>query len=1220
MEKEPKTKKQLLDELAALRKCVTDLELLNATIAGHDQLMRESEERYRFLFETSTQGILILKQNSTIQMANPAMMRLLGAEHIGELKGRSYLDFVHPDDRDESKARIAMMYRNARRTSDKVHRGQIFAPVREHRMLRLDGEALIVESTGVVFQQKGKAYLQGNFHDIRERKQAEEAQRKSEEKYRMFAETAHDSILTMDLDGVITYANQAAMKVTGGLNIVGRRMKDFILEDFIGSYERMLDARGKGFSETHSDEWPIRSPKDGSVIFFDINSSLLTDNGRPSGILIIARDVTNRKFAEEALRKSEKRYRDIFENAIEGIYQSTYDGRLLSVNSAMARICGYESPKDMVMSISDVSGQYYVNREDRVRFKKLMDSRGRTDNFEYEIRKKDGSRTWVSDNARAVRNDEGDLLYYEGRIQDIAKRRETEEALQKSERRLNDVIDFLPDATMAIDSERKVIVWNKAIERMTGVKAEDMIGKGDHEQIVPFYGEKRPHLMDLIWDDDQSIIDRYPRVVREGESISTETFCPALYGGRGAHVFAKVSPLHDQAGHIVGAIESIRDIEEHKRAEEALLQSEATLRSLFTAAPIGLCIMKDRTFHSANKAWFEWVGYAESEIIGQSTRMLYENEEEYERVGRELYTGLTERGLASVQTRLRRKDGVLRDAVVTAAPLQSGDLSLDTVVAVQDVTDYRQAVEELRENRRQLADIIEFLPDATLVIDKEGRVIAWNQAIETMTGIRKEDMIGKGNYEYAIPFYGGRRPIIIDLALHPDREMEKKYTAIQRIGDGLFGEAFTPNLPPGNVHLSATASVLRDSSGEIIAAIECIRDNTERKRLEENLNRAEKMEALGTLAGGVAHDLNNVLGVLVGYSELLAEKLPVGSPLRKYTDSILQSSVRAAAIIQDLLTLARRGVTVSEVFDLNGVIDVYLKTPEFERLKSYHPDVQIHTQLADGLLNVKGSPVHLNKTLMNLVSNAAEAIPGKGNVTIRTENRYLDHPLRGYDQMQEGEYVVLMVSDTGNGISDQDLGKIFEPFYTKKVMGRSGTGLGLSIVWGVVKDHHGYIDIQSQEGRGSTFSLYFPATREEPAEETKSVSVDAYQGRGESILVVDDVEAQRELAMSMLERLGYKVETVGSGEAAVDYLRQQEADLVVLDMIMDPGIDGLETFKRILRIRPQQKVIIVSGFAETERVRQAQKYGAGAFVKKPYHLGKIGQAIRHELDRRRDVI
>jgi two-component system, cell cycle sensor histidine kinase and response regulator CckA len=266
-------------------------------------------------------------------------------------------------------------------------------------------------------------------------------------------------------------------------------------------------------------------------------------------------------------------------------------------------------------------------------------------------------------------------------------------------------------------------------------------------------------------------------------------------------------------------------------------------------------------------------------------------------------------------------------------------------------------------------------------------------------------------------------------------------------------------------------------------------------------------------------------------------------------------------------------------------------------------------------LNIKGSPVHLGKTIMNLVSNATEAISGPGEVIIRTKNRYIDKPVRGYDYIQEGDYAILTVSDTGSGISATDLGKVFEPFYTKKVMGRSGTGLGLAVVWGTVKDHHGYIDVQSEEGKGSTFTLYFPVTREEMVKVEKTVSPQEYRGRGESILVVDDVKEQRELVMNMLGSLQYQVEAVASGEEAVEYLKNKRPDLMVLDMIMDPGMDGMETYRRVLEINPGQKAVIVSGFSETERIRKTQEMGAGVFIRKPYILEKIGLGVRKELDK-----
>ena len=384
---------------------------------------------------------------------------------------------------------------------------------------------------------------------------------------------------------------------------------------------------------------------------------------------------------------------------------------------------------------------------------------------------------------------------------------------------------------------------------------------------------------------------------------------------------------------------------------------------------------------------------------------------------------------------------------------------------------------------------------------------------------------------------------------------------------------------------------------------------------EKRLARAKKMEALGTLAGGVAHDLNNVLSGIVSYPDLLLLDIPEDSPLRKPILTIQRSGKKAATIVQDLLTLARRGVVATKVTNLNQIIDSYLKAPEFEKLKEFHPGVKIESDLERNLLNIMGSPVHLSKTVMNLVSNAAEAMPDGGNIFISTKNEYIDKPIRGYDDVKEGDYVILTVSDGGVGISSEDTEKIFEPFYTKKVMGRSGTGLGMAVVWGTVKDHKGYIDIQSTKGKGTKFTLYFPVTRKEITGRVEALPTDEYMGKGETILVVDDVVEQREIASGILKKLGYSVTTVSSGEEAVDYMKGNSADLLVLDMIMDPGIDGLETYKRILELHPVQKAIIASGFSETDRVKEAQRLGAGKYIKKPYTLEKIGIAVKEELEK-----
>ena len=389
----------------------------------------------------------------------------------------------------------------------------------------------------------------------------------------------------------------------------------------------------------------------------------------------------------------------------------------------------------------------------------------------------------------------------------------------------------------------------------------------------------------------------------------------------------------------------------------------------------------------------------------------------------------------------------------------------------------------------------------------------------------------------------------------------------------------------------------------------------ERLRLESELLRSEKMELLGRLAGGVAHDLNNVLSGIVSYPDLLLHRLSPDSDMRGPLQNIRRAGIRAAAIVQDLLTLARRGITTREKVQLNDIINAHLQSPEFLNLQKNYPDITIETRLSPDLQNLSGSPVHLEKAVMNLVVNSYEAIESKGTILITTENKYVDTPIKGYDTTVPGNYVVLAISDTGIGIPQDKLARVFEPFYTSKTMGRSGTGLGMTVVWGTVKDHEGYLDVKSVPDNGTTITVFLP-TLGKSAEDKLPVKprpIEPKRGEGETILLVDDDAEQRSLGESILAILGYKIETVASGEEAVAFLQTKAADLVLLDMIMEPGMDGLDTYRHILEIRPYQKVIIVSGYSETDRIKKALELGVRSYVKKPYGLEELSTMVRNVL-------
>ena len=319
----------------------------------------------------------------------------------------------------------------------------------------------------------------------------------------------------------------------------------------------------------------------------------------------------------------------------------------------------------------------------------------------------------------------------------------------------------------------------------------------------------------------------------------------------------------------------------------------------------------------------------------------------------------------------------------------------------------------------------------------------------------------------------------------------------------------------------------------------------------------------------------------------------------------------AARIVQDLLTLSRRGVSVFDTVDLRRTVRDYLDSPEFKKMLSYHRTVRLETRFSSDDFTISGSTVHLSKMIMNLVTNAAEAMPSGGRITIGLQR--VSIPVEIQDTvLKPGFYVQLTVADTGSGIAAEDLERIFEPFFTTKKMGRSGTGLGMTVVWGTVQDHNGHIEVHSLPGQGTTFNLFFPAVSWIRNEQTAS-PVGYCMGNHESILVVDDVEVQREIATHILQALKYSVQSVSSGEAALAYLGTREVDLVLLDMTMEPGINGLEAFQRILRIRPDQRVIIASGYSETNLIREALNLGARAYLKKPYNLESISRAVANAL-------
>jgi signal transduction histidine kinase/CheY-like chemotaxis protein len=389
----------------------------------------------------------------------------------------------------------------------------------------------------------------------------------------------------------------------------------------------------------------------------------------------------------------------------------------------------------------------------------------------------------------------------------------------------------------------------------------------------------------------------------------------------------------------------------------------------------------------------------------------------------------------------------------------------------------------------------------------------------------------------------------------------------------------------------------------------------ERDRMAEKLRRSQKMEAIGTMASGVAHDLNNILSGIVTYPELLRKGLPVDSNLAGPLKLIEQAGKRAAAVVSDLLTLARNSASVKEACDINTLIRDLIDSPEWNNIVTQHSQVDIKVNLNAALPMIYCSQIHIRKCIMNLLLNGLEATSSKGTVTISTENipRNGSRDKTNNPDLKQQD-ILITVRDDGQGISPEHINHIFEPFYTTKKMGKSGSGLGLSVVWNTIEEHEGAITVENTNP-GVVFKLKFPVTKREIPEEPDptKLTLPSYQGTG-SILVVDDEPHLRELATAIVKNLGYVVTAVTSGEEALAHIAKCPADLVLLDMVLGDGIGGHETYQKMIELNPKQKAVIVSGYSTNEDVRKTLKLGAYSFVKKPYTIEELSRAIKDCLE------
>ncbi len=1051
--KKNKTKAELLYELDVLRKQVEQFKKTTGVRRRRGASSEEDEDIYKIAVESSNDGIIILRSDKRLY-CNKKYLEMLGYKSIEELADVPPFLTVHPDDR-------KMVADSARRRQQGEE-----APTRyECRLIKKDGSTIHVEvsASGIMYQ--GKRASLGFVRDITAYKETEKALMTKEETLRALVNATNESLLLIDTEGTILVASETLAKR------IGKDVKELIgtcIYDHFGpvvgrSRKEKIDHVVRTGQAAHFEDERAGRIYDAFVY------PVFDENKKVSQIAVFAIDITDRKEAEKALQASEERYRRIFEHSIEGIFQSTPDGRHLSANPAMAKMFGYDSPEEMIAATTDIARQIYVHPEQRDAFKKIIEEQGFIENFESEQHRRDGSTFWVSSNVRVVSAPDGTTLCYEGTVIDITSRKKAEEALRLERERFFTLTENAPYGLAFIDEDGTFHYINPKFKEIFGYNLND----------VP----------------------------------------------NGKEWFRRAYPDPAYRHTVIAAW--IEDIQE-----------------------TGVSEQKERVF------------------------------------------------------RVKCKDGT--DKIISFIPVKLSTGS--NIMACEDITRRKQTEEELRAAHERFFNIIEFLPDATLVIDSEKRVVTWNRACEEMTGVRKEDIIGKGNYEYGLAFYGTRRPILIDYVVADSDEIKKKYESIKKKGNILYGEVFIPGLYGGKgAYLSGTASPLFDSSGNIVGAIEAVRDITERKNLESQLFQAQKLQAIGTLAGGIAHDFNNLLMAILGYTSLMLMDVEPGHHHYEKLKIIEKEVQSGADLTKQLLGFARGGKYEVKPTDMNEIV---IKSSDvFGRTKR---DIVIHRRLQSGLSIVEVDRGQIEQVLLNLYINAWHAMPSGGDLYLETHNVVLDEAQADNYLVSSGQYVKISITDTGVGMDETTKQRIFEPFFTTREMGR-GTGLGLASAHGIIKHHGGVINVYSEKGKGTTFNIYLPASGKERIED-KVISGDLLKGN-ETILFVDDQDVVIDVGRSILKELGYNVLLARSGQEAIDIYaqRMEEIDLVILDMIM-PAMGGGETYDRLKELDPGVKVILSSGYSLNGQATGILERGCNGFIQKPFNVSELSKKIREILD------